>query len=87
MACFFVAFQTRTHAFIAENRLRNAGISCEITHLPGRIAADLCNVGVRVPQNCFQPALDVLKNSGINGYRLFREVQTQNGTGYAPIVN
>lgn len=87
MAYFFVAFQTRTHAFITENRLRNSGVVCEITYLPGRLMMDLCNVGVRVPQGYFQQTVNILKASGINDYRLFREVQGPNGTGYVQIVN
>ena len=82
MALYYVALQSQTHAFLLERRMKKQGINCEITYMPRPIMHDICNMGVRFSEYELVKARAALRQSGIPGIRLFREILTANGSTF-----
>jgi len=85
MAYYYVALQSKTHAFLLENRLMAERIQCEITYMPRQIMMDLCNLGVKVHENYLQQALQILKNCGLPGIKVYLEIITSDNSSYEKI--
>ncbi len=74
MTNMYVAFQTRSQAFLIERRLKNEGIECELAFMPREIMRDLCNLGVKFSELDYKRAVNVIRRAGIPGCRVYREV-------------
>lgn len=81
----YLVFQSRTHAFILEGKFRDAGIMCELTYLPGPLAADSCNIGIKLPQSFHGMTAAVVRCSGLHGIRLFQEKMCQDRVAYTEL--
>lgn len=82
---YYIAFQSRTHAFIMEERLKRAGIACELTYLPSSLTVSSCNIGIRLLQVNHAVTTALLKSSGLPGIRLFQEKLHQDQLSYVEI--
>jgi hypothetical protein len=79
---YFVAMESMTHALLLEQRMKCAGVVCELAYTPREIMTGLCNMGVRFEQGEYRNALSILRRSGLPGCRLFREVMRPDGADY-----
>lgn len=82
---YYVAFQSRTHAFIMEGTFRKAGIVCELTYLPSSLTVGSCNIGIRLSQANHAVAAALVRSSGLPGVRLFQENRYHDQLSYAEI--
>lgn len=85
MAYYYVALQSKTHAFLLENRLMVDRISCEITYMPRQIMTDVCNLGVRFAESDLTKALQIIKNCGLPSIRVYLEVISSDSSSYIEI--
>lgn len=85
MAYYYTALQSKSHAFILEQRMRLQGIKCELVYMPRVIMKDICNLGVRFEDRCFSKAVDVIKNSGLPGCKIYLETVCPNSSQYTEI--
>ena len=79
---YYLAFQSRTHAFILEGRFREAGIVCELTYLPSPLMVGPCNIGIRISQAHHAMTAAIVRCSGLPGVRLFQEKMYQDQITY-----
>jgi len=82
MVKYYVALESRAHAFLLERRMKNEGIECEIAFVPREVMKDLCNMGVRFDESVFDRAINLLRFCGLPGCRLYKEVLTSDGYIY-----
>lgn len=82
---YYVALQTKSQAFVLEQRMKAAGVPCELTYMPREIMKDLCNMGVKINNTNFDSAAVVLKYSGLPGYKVFKETIFSTGCSYMEI--
>lgn len=85
MSYCYTMLQSRSHAILLENRLKNEGIKCELTYMPRDISTDLCNLGVKFSEQELPRAAVVIRSSGLSGCRLFRETIYPYGSEYTEI--
>jgi hypothetical protein len=85
MERYYVAFQTRSQAFLMEQRLKNEGIACELTYMPREIMRDLCNMGVRFGDSQYEKAVQVIRRSGLPGCRIYKETVYPKGSKYTEV--
>lgn len=74
MTNFYVAFQTRSQAFLLERRLKGEGIECELAFMPREIMRDLCNLGVKLTENEYKRAITIIRRAGIPGCKVYKEL-------------
>ena len=74
MSYCYTLLQSRSHAFILDQRMKNEGFGCELTYMPREIMKDLCNLGVRFDERELPKALNILRITGLPGCRLYREI-------------
>jgi hypothetical protein len=77
MTYYYIALNSRSHAFLLERRLQSAGFKCEIAFIPREIMYDLCNMGVRMEEQEALRAMSLILNSGLPGCRIYKETATQ----------
>lgn len=82
MTNFYVAFQTRSQAFLLERRLKCEGIECELAFVPREIMRDLCNLGVKFSESEYRRAVNAIRKAGIPGCRVYKEVVNPNNCQY-----
>lgn len=85
MTLYYVALQSKTHAFLLEKRMRGEGVTCELTYMPRQIMSDVCNMGVRFEEIEFPKAVVVIKKSGLPSCRLYKEIITPMDCTYVEI--
>lgn len=73
MIYYYAALQTKSHAFLLEQRMKQQGIRCELAFVPREIMKDLCSMGVKFDEQAYEAAVQVIKNSGLPGCKLYRE--------------
>lgn len=85
MTYYYVAFSTRSQAFLLERRLKAEGVPCELSYMPREIMTDLCNMGVRFDERDFRRAANSITRSGIPGCRLYKEVMEAERNYYVEV--
>ncbi|MCX7745932.1 MAG: DUF3343 domain-containing protein [Clostridia bacterium] len=85
MANYYIEVETRAHAFLLQRRMESGGVQCEITYMPREIMTSLCNMGVRFDESELEPALALLRRSGLPGCRLYREDIKPNDISYTEV--
>lgn len=73
MTNYYVVLQTKSQAFLLEQRIAHQGIKCELVSMPREIMKDLCNMGVRFKEDAYPKAVQVIKNRGLPGCKLYKE--------------
>lgn len=86
MEKYYVAFQTRSQAFLMEQRMRGEGIRCEITYLPREIMKDLCNMGLRFDERQYDRAINLLRRSGLPGFKVYQETAYPGYSTFTEII-
>ncbi|NLK86313.1 MAG: DUF3343 domain-containing protein [Clostridiaceae bacterium] len=74
--------QSKTHAFLLAERLKNAGVTCSICYIPAQISNGPCSMGVRFSEKYFIICRRVIRESGLPGCRLYKEVINANASEY-----
>ena len=85
MTNYYVALQTKSQAFLLEQRMAHQGIKCELISIPREIMKDLCNMGVRISEDVYPKAVQLVKNSGLPGCKLYKETLFSNKRIYDEI--
>lgn len=85
MTNYYVAFSTRSQAFLLERRLKGEGIPCEIAYMPREVMTDLCNMGVKFSEIDKERALYVIRRAGIPGCRVYREIMLPHKSIYEQV--
>lgn len=85
MTYYYVEVETRSHAFLLEQKLKMEGIECELTYMPREIVSGLCNMGVRFPEYEFIRAYDTIRYSGLPGWRIYKQLVHADGYKYEKI--
>lgn len=78
--------QSKTHAFLLAERLKTAGVLCGICYVPGQISNGPCSMGVKFGEKYLASGKRVIKESGLPGCRLFKEVIDTNSSEYYEIA-
>ncbi len=73
MKYYYIVLLARSQAFLLEQRMKAAGIPCEIAYMPREIMVDLCNMGIKVDSVNLNLAIAVLSRSGLYGWKVFEE--------------
>ena len=82
---YYVALQSKSHAFLLEQRMKQQGIQCELTYMPRDIMTDLCNMGVKFNESVLNSATQVIRHSGLPGCRIYMEKATPGDSQYVEI--
>jgi len=85
MVNYYVALESRTHAFLLERRMKNEGIECEISFVPREVMSDLCNMGIKFNESVLPMAINLLRRCGLPGCRLYKEIVTPDGYIYSEV--
>lgn len=85
MVNYYVALQTKSHALLLEQRLKQQKIKCELAFMPRPIMNDLCSMGVKLREAVFNTALPVIRGCGLPGLRIYRETVNPKGSQYDEI--
>jgi hypothetical protein len=85
MINYYVALASRSHAFLLERRMKSEGIECEVSFVPREIMSDLCNMGVRFGESQFPLAINVLRQCGLPGCRLYMEIMEPYESKYCEV--
>ncbi len=85
MTRYYTLLQSRSHAFILDNRFKAEGVPCELTYMPREILIDLCNMGVRFKECDFAGAVNVIRRSGLPSCKVYQEIITPNEICYQEI--
>lgn len=85
MVNFYVALESRSHAFLLERRMKNEGIKCEISFLPREVMNDLCNMGIKFDESVLPEAINLLRYCGLPGCSLYKEIVTPDGYIYTEV--
>lgn len=86
MTNYYAALQAKSHAFLLEQRMKQQGIECELAFMPREIMKDLCNMGVKFNEEVFHRAVQVIKNCGLPGCRIYMESVFSKGCKYSEIT-
>ncbi|WP_010244027.1 DUF3343 domain-containing protein [Acetivibrio cellulolyticus] len=82
MVNYYVGLESRSYAFLLERRMKIEGIECEISFVPREIMNDLCNMGVRFGESVLPKAVNLLRQCGLPGCRLYKEIVEPDGFNY-----
>lgn len=82
MTWYYVGLESRSHAFLLNDRMKNQGIVCEITYMPRDIMTDLCNMGVKFAEVELRRAEELLRRIGLPGCKLYIEITRPEGYYY-----
>jgi len=82
---YYVALETKSHAFLLEQRLRIANVQSELTYMPRDIMTDLCNMGVKLPETELYRGIDVIRRCGLPGCTIYREDISPTGYDYEKV--
>ena len=74
MINYYIVVESRSHAFLLEQRFKAEGIACEMAYMPRPIMKELCNLGIKFGEAEFPRAMAVLRKAGLPGCRLYREI-------------
>lgn len=75
MEYYYVGLESRTHAFLLEQRMKSEGMkTCEITYMPRDIMIDLCNMGLKFRDSELPQAIGVLRRFNLQGLKLYKEI-------------
>lgn len=85
MMNYYVALQSKSHAFILEQRMRQQGVQCELVYMPRAIMKDLCNMGVRFDERYFKGARNVINSSGLPDCKVYIETVYPNSNQFSEI--
>lgn len=85
MGYYYVGLESRSHSFLLERRLKNVNVQCEITYMPREIMSDTCNLGVRFHDSVFKRAMEAIRNCGLPGCRVYKEINFPDGNYYHEI--
>ena len=85
MGYYYTLLQSKSHAFLLERRMKAGSVRCELTYMPREIMTDLCNLGIRFEERELGKAAELLRNCGIPGWKLFKEVVYDTGSQYVEI--
>lgn len=86
MGFYYTLLQSRSHAFILEQRMKNNGVRCELTYMPREIMKDLCNLGLKFTDEEFHQALGVIRRSGLPGCKLYKEFVSPEGSTFSEVI-
>jgi len=73
MTNYYVALESRSHAFLLERRMKKEGIKCEISFVPREIMSDLCNMGIKFDESEYLKSISLLRACGLPGCKLYKE--------------
>lgn len=85
MGFYYTLLQSRSHAFILDQRMKNNGVRCELTYMPREIMKDLCNMGLRFTDSEFRAAIEVIRHSGLPGCKLYKEAILPEGSAFSEV--
>lgn len=85
MIYYYTVLQSKSHSLILQHRMRTQNIECELVYLPREIMKDLCNMGVRFEERYLKGALDVIRQSGLPGCKVYMELVNPNSNKYVEI--
>lgn len=85
MSNCYILMQTKSHAILLERRLKNKDILCEISYIPRTLSSDICNIALKLPESELRIAGEVLKRSGLPGYKVYREIEDAFRFTYEPV--
>ncbi|MDQ2085968.1 DUF3343 domain-containing protein [Herbivorax sp. ANBcel31] len=85
MEYYYAGVEVRSHAFILERRMKDEGVSCEITYMPREIMTDLCNLGVKFQYADLNKSIDLIRRSGLPECKVYKEVITPERAYYYDI--
>lgn len=86
MSYCYTLLQSRSHAFILDQRMKSEGLHCELTYMPREIMKDLCNLGVRFDKRELPKALNIIRIAGLPGCRLYSEIVEPHQCKYEEIM-
>lgn len=86
MSYCYALLQSRSHAFLLNQRMKNAGLDCELTYMPREIMKDLCNLGIRFDERELPKALNIIRVAGLPGFKLYTEIVEPYQCNYEEIL-
>ena len=85
MTNYYVALDSRSHAFLLERRMKSEGIECEISFVLRAVMNAIWNMGVKFGESVLDRAINLLRYCGLPGVRLYREIVTPSGYIYSEV--
>ena len=82
MVYYYAATLSKAHALHLDQKLKAAGIQCELSYIPRPVSAGVCNMGVKFSQHHFKDAIETIKASGLPGCKVYMEQINENNCSY-----
>lgn len=85
MCFYYTVLKSKSHAFMLDNRLRTQQIGSELAYIPRELINDMCSMGVRFKEADLSAAVEAIKNLGLPGVRVYKEVMQPGGCQYIEV--